>query len=441
MQRNKNAKGSNITKAGDRIGGVAWLSRALFLRSLAILSLSIAALLPLEAQAQDPTVGPNGDPLPGATAPIDQADDSDGPRVLVGLTPQRSVVRAPSGAPEFVVMATPAQAHAAVNVLAPLGAHLVRQRNYPNLNRTGLFFRFAGGLLTTTAQAALDEGAPGAAVAFHTYYRFAQGSRIYAPQMVGLSNPQSCRVGGNIRLGLIDGPVDPGHPALAGVRVSRESVLALGEQSVGPAHGTAVAGLMVGQEQSGALEGFASGAQLVAISSFSVVRGQEVADVERIAAALDRMVALNVRLVNMSFAGPPNAAVETILAEAAGRGLVMIAAAGNEGSAAPQWPAASPHVIAVTAIDAAMRPYTRANFGGHIEFAAPGVDVLVASGPGGAYRSGTSYAAPIVTALAARLGGGSLATVRQRLQAAAVDLGSPGRDGQFGWGLVRAQGC
>ena len=144
----------------------------------------------------------------------------------------------------------------------------------------------------------------------------------------------------------------------------------------------------------------------------------------------------------MSFAGPPNEVFEDILQIAASRGMAMIAAAGNDGVRFAAYPAGSPHVIAVTAIDAGMRRYRRANTGAHIEFAAPGVDVFVAGGRGGTYESGTSYAAPIVTALAARLArGASVDGVRARLRAASVDLGSPGRDGEYGWGLVRASGC
>lgn len=357
-----------------------------------------------------------------------------------GIPPRTRVVTS-SGTPEFAVTAPIAQSQAVVNALTPLGGRLLRSRPYPNLGLTGLFFSFNDGLNLRRAREALADQVPAAAASAHVYYRFAQGARLYAAEMVGVSNPVSCRVSGNVRIGLIDGPVNPGHPALAQARIVQESVLRPGERGVGSDHGTAVAALMVGQDGSGTLSGLASGAELVAISSFSRVAGDEVADIERIAAALDRMLARNVRLVNMSFAGPPNQVFETILQAARQRGLVMIAAAGNEGRAEALWPAGSPNVIAVTAVDAAMRRYVRANTGGHIEFAAPGVDLLVASGGGGAYRSGTSYAAPIVTALAARLGGRSLASVRQNLQAAAVDLGNPGRDGQFGWGLVRASGC
>jgi len=72
------------------------------------------------------------------------------------------------------------------------------------------------------------------------------------------------------------------------------------------------------------------------------------------------------------------------------------------------------------------------------------VDVFVAKGRSGTgYVSGTSFSAPIVTALAARSGQGlgSANRLRARLKAQAQDLGKAGFDGTFGWGLVRGSGC
>jgi hypothetical protein len=76
---------------------------------------------------------------------------------------------------------------------------------------------------------------------------------------------------------------------------------------------------------------------------------------------------------------------------------------------------------------------------------APGVDVLVAEGEGTAYRTGTSYAAAVLSALIAHeIGAGKLeagADARDLLRAASEDLGQTGRDAQFGWGLPRLPEC
>ena len=105
----------------------------------------------------------------------------------------------------------------------------------------------------------------------------------------------------------------------------------------------------------------------------------------------------------MSFAGPIDPLLGKMLAAAASRRIVLIAAAGNEGPrAAPLYPAADPHVVAVSAVDERTQIYVNDNRGAYIALAAPGVDVLVAA-PRGAYdlTTGTSVACAEVSGIAA----------------------------------------
>ena len=101
-------------------------------------------------------------------------------------------------------------------------------------------------------------------------------------------------------------------------------------------------------------------------------------------------------------------------------------------------------MIAVTAVDASKDLYAQASFGDQVEFAAPGVDLLVAEGDVLAYRSGTSYAAAVASALIAHvIGDGELASakVRDVLRENAMDLGEKGWDPRFGWGLMQMSQC
>lgn len=342
---------------------------------------------------------------------------------------------------EYIVVGPPSQSAAAARLLQNAGAEILRIRDYPAMNRRFLAVDLrAVGL--GQARALLAQGAPQTRIDLHHVYRYASGPRLYAAAMIG-ATPGGCRVGG-MRIGVIDGPVDPRHPALAGVRVLRHSVLAPGDRAPDASHGTAVAALIAGNDPSGTLAGYASGAQIYAVTAFGKDRRGPSADVEFLGLALDWLLSQNVRLINMSFAGPVNTAFDDILQSAASRGAVMIAAAGNRGSTQAVYPAAAGPVIAVTAVDAAGRRYRSANIGSHIEFAAPGVDLFVAKSRRGGYASGTSYAAPIVTALAARLyasGTRSASGLRAALRRESRDLGDPGRDAHFGWGLVRAPDC
>src|SRR5262249_7336543 len=101
--------------------------------------------------------------------------------------------------------------------------------------------------------------------------------------------------------------------------------------------------------------------------------------------------------------GPRDPAIHAMIRKMAQHGTVFIAAAGNGGPAAPEaFPAAYPEVIAVTAVDRNKRSYAEANHGTYIDVAAPGVRVWTAlPGDSQGFLSGTSFAVPFVTAIAA----------------------------------------
>ena len=92
-------------------------------------------------------------------------------------------------------------------------------------------------------------------------------------------------------------------------------------------------------------------------------------------------------------------------------------------------------------------PIVAANRGKHVSFAAPGVDVWsAAAGQDGKTYTGTSYAAPFVTAVLAMSRKTSPTTpwptVIKQLQTSARDLGDSGHDPVYGWGLIQAPaGC
>jgi subtilisin family serine protease len=349
------------------------------------------------------------------------------------------VVTAAAGGPEFVVSVAPREAGAAARALEAEGAQVIRTTPLPQLGRVLLIVALPQALTLPEARAVLDAAAPSARIDLHHIYGFAEGPRLYATGLIGDDPSRSCSLRSPVAVGIIDGPLNTSHPALQGVETVTTSVLETGEKPVSRDHGTAVAALIAGQEAG--FRGFAPGARIFAVTAFAA-KGGGSARLEAVALGLDWLAGQGVGIVNLSMEGSPNAAFEDILARAHGAGLVMIAAAGNEATAAPRYPAASAHTIAVTAVDAAGRAYPQANTGAHLDLAAPGVDLYVAKGAGGGYRSGTSFAAPIVTGLVARLGGGvSLDGALQSLRRDARDLGPSGPDTQFGFGLVQTGGC
>jgi subtilisin family serine protease len=150
------------------------------------------------------------------------------------------------------------------------------------------------------------------------------------------------------------------------------------------------------------------------------------------------------RVVNMSFAGPADPALQRLLAAAYGKDIVLIAAAGNAGpNAAPLYPAADPSVIAVTATDGNDGVFAMANRGQYIAVASPGVEIL-ALAPFETYQSttGTSVAAAHVSGIAALLleckPSLKPADVRKIITATAKPLGPAGRQADSGAGLANA---
>jgi len=120
--------------------------------------------------------------------------------------------------------------------------------------------------------------------------------------------------------------------------------------------------------------------------------------------------------------------------------VVVVAAAGNENSSEPNYPAGYKNVISVAATNQADKKATFSNFG-KIDVAAPGVDIY-STVPGGdyGYKQGTSMASPHVAALAGLLAsqGRSALEIRNRIQRTAVDLGAEGKDKYYGWGRIDA---
>ena len=244
-----------------------------------------------------------------------------------------------------------------------------------------------------------------------------------------------------LRIGMIDSGVDTAHPALVDARIETRSFAASGAR-LPEFHGTAIASIIAAN--SAEYRGLAPRARLYAASVFELddKRG-ETADTVSLIKALDWLIACDVEVVNMSLAGPPNRLLEKALDRAAAQGIIVMAAAGNGGPVArPMYPAAYESVVAVTAVDTTQQVFRLANRGDYLALAAPGVDLRHAE-PGGGYAasSGTSFAVPFAVTAAARIGRlRPEADVIAMLLENAKDIGPPGRDQIYGYGLLTLGG-
>ena len=323
---------------------------------------------------------------------------------------------------------------------------------------------FPDGVTLEEARAAVRALPSGEAADFNHYYRTGQDSATRAtmrepePTCDGLHCPARTLInwpeglgpagcGAPVRIGMVDTGLNPDHAALKGADIE---VTRIAPEEYSPSdaiHGTAVAALLVGDPQT-RVPGLLPGLPLVAVDAFHKDAGDERADAFTLVRALDRLAQDGVQVINLSLAGPPNTVLEDTIAQITGpRGITVVAASGNAGPRAdPAYPSAYDSVIAVTAVDRNGTAYRRAGRGPHVDLAAQGVEVWTAASVEGArWKTGTSFAAPYVTAAAALwLQHDPTLTpdaVRARLIRQVADLGPEGRDDIYGHGLLDLGGA
>lgn len=272
------------------------------------------------------------------------------------------------------------------------------------------------------------------------------GAECRATALVNWSASEAMQCGPTPLIGLIDTGINLEHEALTNQAIEVVAQPSSRADASLQDHGTAIAALLVGRSGS-QTSGLLPDARLIAVDAFYRDGGTaDRTDLTSLVAAIEALAERGVRVINLSLSGPPNEVLQNAIEAAQAKGIVIIAAAGNNGAGAePSYPAAYPGVIAVTAVDKDLNVYRRATHGPYIDLAAPGVDVWTASAQGSStLRTGTSYAVPFVTAAAGLLLASNpqleAKRVQARLEAHTRDLGKPGWDPTFGFGLIRMAG-
>ena len=218
--------------------------------------------------------------------------------------------------------------------------------------------------------------------------------------------------GAGITIAVIDGPVDLDHPALVGadLRLAEGATRWPAREGNRLAeHGTGVASVIFGQPGS-PIEGIAPRARGLVIPVYDIDSGK--APQLEIARAIELALAEGADIINFSGGqysdtGVADRWLDAAVARCAEAGVLLVAAAGNDGCECLHVPAAASTALAVGAVDASGLPMDFSNYGSGYAcngITAPGEDVLCAL-PGGAVTtlSGTSFATPIVSGVAALL--------------------------------------
>lgn len=201
-------------------------------------------------------------------------------------------------------------------------------------------------------------------------------------------------------------------------------------------HGTHVSGIIASTLDGAGLAGVAPGVQILALKALGSDGSGFISNVVE---AVDWAMNNGAQVINFSLGTTfDSKTLESKLNEAAAKGIVLVAAAGNTNGGSLLFPAAYGSVISVSATDSNDNFASFSSVGA--EIAAPGVSVeSTVPGNGYAFWSGTSMASPHVVATVALMLANKQTNIRQNLQNTAIDLGSPGKDSLFGYGLVHAK--
>lgn len=262
--------------------------------------------------------------------------------------------------------------------------------------------------------------------------------------------------GQGITVAVLDSGVQASRVEFAGGVVLRGTDFAGGDGRTDTdnptGHGTSIARLIAGQGGgSQNLTGIAPGAKILPITVLNKL-SRALDDVKADSMGIDYAVAHGAKVINLSvaadgFGEPGNCppAVAAAVRNAVTHGAVVVAGAGNKGTAGnpPEWPAACPGVVAVGAIDGAKKPWPDSERQPYVDVAAPGVamaDTTLTNVVG--TSDGTSNATALVSGAIALVWSKyphltNRQVVARLLATVTDDAVTPGRDNATGYGIVR----
>jgi len=211
-------------------------------------------------------------------------------------------------------------------------------------------------------------------------------------------------------------------------------------------HGTHVAGIVAAEGLNGGVEGVAPGASIYAVKALDSSGSGYTSD---IISGIDWAINNKMNIISMSLgSSDSDTALQSAVDTAYSDGLLIVAAAGNDGNldgtdTDTEYPANYSSVIAVGAVDSDNNIAYFSSTGSKLEVVAPGVDIE-STYLNNSYEemSGTSMATPFVAGDLALLKQeyptDTNVQLRQLLDTNVKDLGTVGRDSLYGFGLIQA---
>jgi hypothetical protein len=247
-------------------------------------------------------------------------------------------------------------------------------------------------------------------------------------ELIGVPEAHKVTKGAGVKVAVIDTGADCSHKELAGKVVDGYDFVNDRKGCVDDnEHGTHVSGLIAGESVGVAPE--------VSLYVAKVLDAQGVGNEAVIALGIDWAIGKGVNLINMSLGSRyPSPLEEELINSCEEHGIVMCAAAGNEGRG-KGYPAAYDGVISVAAVDRHKEHAYFSNIDDTVDVSAPGVDIFSCVPGGYAVLSGTSMASPIACGVAALIESTGCSAIEDALESSAEELGA---HNEYGAGLVQA---
>ena len=256
--------------------------------------------------------------------------------------------------------------------------------------------------------------------------------RAYGLSAIAITGGFIAGEGEGVKVAILDSGIQA-HPQFDEVYIVPIDLAGGGVAARGAAHGTSVASIITGSE------GIAPAAELFVVR---VLDNEGLGNSYDVAQGIVQAVDHGVQIINLSLGVYQDSPLlRQAVKYADDRGVIMVAAAGNDGYNRMPYPAAYPQVLAVTAVDANGQHSLFPNQSEEIDFAAPGVGILTAKEDRGTTPfSGTSAAAPFISGTLASLISGAAALPPKQavetLKRYLNDQGAPSTDPVYGAGLV-----
>ncbi|WP_203925431.1 S8 family serine peptidase [Virgisporangium ochraceum] len=252
-----------------------------------------------------------------------------------------------------------------------------------------------------------------------------------------ISETHSISLGDRVTVAVVDTGVDASHPDLANAVGSGSVVNGVGDgRTDSNGHGTSMAGLIAARGQQDVVGALGVAPRAVIIPIAIPDYGPS-----SVSAGIDQAVVMGAKIICLALTSSDDRLLETAIQRALQEDIVVVAGVGNRPSVGVQVPANYAGVVAAVGIDQAGNHADISVAGPEAMLAAPAVDIVSTDRARGyAKGTGTSASTAIIAGVAAlvrsRFPELKATEVVHRMTATAIDRGPPGRDREYGFGIV-----